>query len=127
MPEILWRYGRDEAAMKVWLKMTAPDYKRREYPEVSFAAVDALICGYMGLHADASANAVNTRSAVEYGEWAQIMDAPLWGGSIDLKHEGKRASELTNRTGRTIKWTAQLENNTVTIEVAPGETKRAEC
>ena len=127
VPEILWRYGRDEAAMKIWLKMTAPDYKRREYPEVSFAAVDALICGYMGLRADASANAVNTRSAVENGEWAQIMDAPLWGGSVNLKHESKRASELTNRTGRTIKWTAQLENGSVTVEVAPGETKRVEC
>lgn len=127
LPEILWRYGRDEAAMKVWLKMTAPDYKRREYPEVSYAAVDALICGYMGLRADASANGVTTRSAVDSGDWAQILDAPLWGGSIDLKHEGKRASELTNRTGRALHWTAQLESRTVTAEVAPGETVRVEC
>ena len=93
---------------------------------MSFAAVDALICGYIGLHADASANAVITRSAVEDGEWAQIMDAPLWGGSIDLKHESRCASELTNRTGRTIKWTAQFENGNKSVEVAPGETKRVE-
>lgn len=127
LPEILWRYGRDEAAMKIWLKMTAPDYKRREYPEVSYASVDALVCGYMGLHADASSNTLTTRSAVDNGDWAQVMEAPLWGGSIDLKHEGKHASELTNRTGRALKWIVQLENGTVITEVAPGETKRAEC
>lgn len=126
LPEILWRFGRDEAAMSVWLKMTAPEYKRREYPEVSYSAVDALICGYMGLQVNASANAVTTRSAADSADWAEILDAPLWGGSIDLKHEGRRASELTNRTGRALNWTAQFEGHTVTVTVAPGETVRAE-
>lgn len=126
LPALLWQHGRNEAAMNIWLKMTAPDYNRREYPEVSYAAVDAIVCGYMGLDADASANLLRTRSAVADGEWAQIVDAPLWGGSIDLTHEGKQASILTNRTGRTLIWEAQLEGRTVTLQAAPGETARAE-
>jgi len=126
IPEILWRYGRDDDAMRIWLKMTSPDYKRREYPEVSFAAVDAIVCGYMGLRADAAANTLYTRSAAKDGEWAQILDAPVWGGCIDLMHEGKSASELTNRTGRTLLWKARLSGHTAILPVEPGETVRAE-
>ena len=126
LPALLWKYGRAEAAMDIWLRMTAPSYERREYPEVSFAAVDALITGYMGLEADAGVNTVHTCSAVEQGDWALCKEIPLWGGSIDLKHEGKKASELANRTGRTLIWQAHFGSQTKTVRVQPGDRARVE-
>lgn len=124
LPAILWKFGRNEEAMRVWLKMTAKDYPRREYPEISYAAVESLVAGYMGVQADASLGIVRTRSAAEDGTWAQVYDLPLWGGSISLKHEGKRASELTNLTGRPVQWEADLDGRSVSACVQPGQTLR---
>lgn len=124
LPAILWHYGRNADAMRIWLKMTAKDYPRREYPEISYAAVESLIFGYMGVQADAAQGVVRTRSAVEEGAWAQVFDLPLWGGSMTLKHEGLSASELTNLTGRPIQWEADLGGRRVSACVQPGQTLR---
>ena len=121
-PAVLWKYGWDGEAMRIWLKMTAEDYKRRDYPEVSYAAVEALFCGYMGISADAEKSEVRTRSAAADGEWSEVTGFPLWGGFIDLRHEGKRKSTLTNRTERTLSWTAETEGGTARRQVHAGET-----
>lgn len=122
LPTILWRHGRNQEAMAIWLKMTDSDYSRREYPEVSYAAVDALIFGYMGLSADAALSRVYTRSAVPEGAWAQVIDMPLWGGSVSLLHRGGGFSELTNRTGRPLHWEASLCGQIRSAQVLPGQT-----
>jgi len=123
-PLILWRNGRHEDAKRIWLKMTAKDYHRREYPEVSYAAVESLIFGYMGLEADAERGVLRTCSAVEEGAWAQVYDLPLWGGAIALKHEDRSASELTNLTGRPIQWEAAIGGRRLSACVQPGQTLR---
>lgn len=121
-PAILWHHGRNEDAMKVWLKMTDKGYTRREYPEVSYAAVESLVLGYMGIRPDASQGILRTRSAVAEGEWALVCDLPLWGGTVTLKHEGQSASELTNLTGRPIQWEATIGSRIITATVLPGQT-----
>jgi len=121
-PAMLWRYGWDADAMRIWLKMTAEGYERRDYPEVSYAAVEALFCGYMGIAADAAKSEVRTRSAADDGEWAEAADFPLWGGFIDLRHEGRKKSILTNRTERDLIWTAETENGAARKQVHAGET-----
>ena len=121
-PAMLWRYGWDADAMRIWLKMTAEGYERRDYPEVSYAAVESLFCGYMGITADAAKSEVRTRSAADDGEWAEAADFPLWGGFIDLRHEGRKKSILTNRTERDLIWTAETENGAARKQVHAGET-----
>ena len=122
LPMLLWKHRRDEDAMRVWLKMTAEDYPRREYPEVSYAAVEALFCGYMGISADADKSLLSTRSAAADGEWAEAVGFPLWGGTVDLRHDGKSKSMLTNRTGRDLTWQAELSNGMKTVLVPDGGT-----
>ena len=122
LPMLLWKFRRDEDAMRVWLKMTAEDYLRREYPEVSYAAVEALFCGYMGISADADKSLLSTRSAAADGEWAEAVGFPLWGGTVDLRHDGKSKSMLTNRTGRDLTWQAELSNGMKTVLVPDGGT-----
>ena len=53
LPLVLWDCGRDEEAVRVWLKMTDEGYHRREYPEVSYAAIEGLVFGYMGVRCNA--------------------------------------------------------------------------
>lgn len=125
LPLVLWQNGRDREAMRVWLKMTDAGYHRREYPEVSYAAVEGLVFGYMGLQSNADTGSVTTRSALQADEWAQITGLPLWGGTIDLRHEGSRYSKLTNLTDRTISWNAVVGREPVCVTVEAGQTAEA--
>ena len=124
VPYLLWQHGRNEDAMRVWLKMTAKDYPRRWYPEISYAAVEALLLGYMGIQPDASTGTVRTRSAAVPGEWAKVCGLPLWDGTITLYHEGPNNSVLGNFTSRPLHWQAQCNGKIDTAIVLPGETAR---
>jgi len=103
-PEVLWRHGLDSHARAAWLAMTDPGLSRREYPEVSFTAVGALVTGLMGISPDAAISRVVTRSALHDGEWAQLEGLPLWGGDISLLHDGGTRSTIANHTGRALLW-----------------------
>ncbi len=122
LPLVLWDCGRDEEAVRVWLKMTDEGYHRREYPEVSYAAIEGLVFGYMGVRCNADDGTVTTRSALERNEWAQIADLPLWDGTIGLRHEGRTHSRIVNMTGRTICWNARFGEKSVRSFVLPGQT-----
>ena len=125
IPEILWRYGADEEALQTWLTMTAPDYDRREYPEVSFAALGAIACGYLGIRPDAARRSLETRSAVLGNGYAEINYLPLWGGHIHLLHEGRDASTLENLTGSALTWNCRFDGApTQTAQVPAGGTMR---
>ncbi len=121
LPLVLWQNGRDPDAMRIWMKMTDPGYPRREYPEVSYAALEGLVFGYMGVQCDAESGTVTTRPALSEHAWAQVTGLPLWGGQIDLRHEGRHHSRITNRTDRTIVWSACGEKGAVRISVLPGQ------
>ena len=121
LPLVLWQNGRDPDAMRIWMKMTDPGYHRREYPEVSYAALEGLVFGYMGVQCDAESGTVTTQPALSEHAWAQVTGLPLWGGQIDLRHEGRHHSRITNRTDRTIEWSACGEKGAVRMSVLPGQ------
>ena len=122
MSEVLWDVQMDEAALAIWRRSTAPGYARREYPEVSFAAIGSLVSGYMGLRPDAATRTLSTRSALLGGGWAEAVAVPLWGGEVSLLHKGRHASVLENRTGGPILWTATFEAGAPqTAQVPAGE------
>jgi hypothetical protein len=112
VPEILWRYKADEAAFDIFSAMTAPDYLRREYPEISFAALGAIASGYMGAYPNAQTHSLSTRSAILDNGYAELNYLPLWGGHIHLMHEGKTASTLENLTGSDLLWQPVFERGT---------------
>ncbi len=122
--EIFWRYGLDDEGLKAFLAMTHPDLKRKEYPEVSYAAIGAIITGLMGICPNAAHGTLRTRSAVNDGAFAQVNQLPLWGGEISLLHEGRRKSTLQNQTARTILWLP--EGADAPLAVAAGETRAYE-
>ena len=119
--EIFWRCGRDDAGRKAFLAMTNPDLKRREYPEVSYAAIGAVVTGLMGVHPSAASGTLETRAALKPGEFAQLNDLPLWGGTVSLLQEGREYSLFINRTGRPLLWLP--DRNAKPVPVAAGETK----
>lgn len=125
LPEILWRYGANEAAEEVFLRMTGPGYQRREYPEVSFAALGAIAEGYMGVRPNATKHELETRSAVQGSAFAELNHLPLWGGHIHLLHEGQEASTLENLTCSDLLWRCRFEGGAAADLLVPaGETRR---
>ncbi len=148
LPEIAYRYGRDDAGYKFVLQLTDPSLKRREYPEVSYAVVGAVAQGLMGITPDARHRTIETRShlTVETA-WASIANVPVFDNEITVRHDGKRESRFTNQRGPSVQWKAAFpgrrkvllvdgkrrqaapsltpegaQQSAVTVEVKPGAT-----
>jgi hypothetical protein len=79
---------------------------RREYPEASFAAIEAIVCGVMGIEVSASQVRVQTRSGLRTGETATVTNAPVLGGTIDVTHHGCASTCFQNSTAQGITWRA---------------------
>jgi hypothetical protein len=110
LPEVYYRHGRDEAAYAEILKLSDPAKKRREYPEVPFALVGAIASGTMGVEPEADGRTVATRSRLtEATAWAELLSVPVLGNVVDIRHEGRKRSALTNASGPTLAWRAAFD------------------
>jgi hypothetical protein len=118
LPEVFYRYGRDDAAYAEILKLSDPGKKRREYPEVPFALVGAIAAGTMGLEPDAAARIVATRSRLTAATaWAELARVPVLGNVIDVRHDGRTQSTLTNISGPALAWRATFDGTWATLAV----------
>lgn len=103
IPEILYAYGRCEAAFSELLALLDPDLPRREYPEVSFSAIGAIATGLMGIHTNARTRQLNTLPRLtSAADWVEMKNIPIFDGLVDLKHIGLSETSIANRTGRPI-------------------------
>jgi alpha-galactosidase len=109
-PEVLYNYDRDEAAYAEILKLSDPATKRRDYPEVSFALIGAIATGTMGIRPEAGGQVLTTRSHLTAAtDWAELEGVPVHGNVVDVRHEGRRRSVLTNRSGPALTWRAAFD------------------
>jgi hypothetical protein len=127
-PFEFYRYGKPEQAYALLVRLMAPELKRREYPEVSYAVLETLAMGLMGIQPDAASRTVTTTTTrlTTATRWAELRDMPLFDGTITLRHEGASASTLANKTKGDITWHARGANGKIqSVVVKPGE--RASC
>jgi hypothetical protein len=109
LPLETYRYGDAEAAHKLLLKLVSPDLKRREYPEVSYAALEAFAMGLMGIKPGAAPGTITTLSRLTPDtHWAELDHVPVWDGEVNLRHDGRSQSTLRNLSGKTIAWEARF-------------------
>jgi hypothetical protein len=121
-PEVLYRYGVPDVAYGQILDLARATRARREYPEVSFAIVGAVVTGLMGVSVDPVMPGRETQ-LLEYfaGQfvttlpqltsstaWAELRHAPIRGNDVTIRHEGTSATVLTNNHGPAIVWEAAL-------------------
>jgi hypothetical protein len=119
LPEILYRYGRPDAAYDEVLDLTREGKERREYPEASYAVVGAIVTGMMGIEVVLA----EPRKALQepmYVEgtvrtlprltvktrWAELRHVPIRANEISVRHDGLSKTTLTNAGGPALIWNA---------------------
>ncbi len=125
-PEITYRYERCELGYSKLMDLLDPALPRREYPEVSYAAIGAIAEGMAGIRPDARSRTVETFPRLTKDTpWLALNHVPVFGNEIGVHHSGRDETWLTNETGPAITWRAALPGAHATLLV-DGKPVRAE-
>ena len=119
--DILYRYGKPEAAYAQIMNLTHDGRERREYPEVSYSVIGALVTGLMGIRVEPTLPikdiviAQPFRTVVEtlpqlaaMTDWVELRNLPLQDSVINVRHQGNRETVLTNHGKTAVNWKASF-------------------
>lgn len=114
--EILYRYGAPDAAYAQMMDLARPGRYRREYPEVSYSIVGAIVTGLMGVSSGSLVQQpgygrfgeqfIGTQSGLGHIGWAEIRNLPVRRNKVTVRHEGGRKTVFTNQEGPSLIWRA---------------------
>jgi hypothetical protein len=116
LPETLYKYGATEEAYSQIHDLSRPARERREYPEVSYSIIGAIVTGMMGVDvtsskqmkphdASPSDTVITTRSQLSSRtRWVELDHLPVRQNIINLRHVGSTSSSLTNVSGPALLW-----------------------
>jgi hypothetical protein len=110
IPLTLFRYGRNEAAYQVMADLSGPQKNRREYPEVSYAVIAAIVSGVMGLSpgpigGDYDVSTISRLPADS--NQATLIAVPIRHNHLDVTHTGT-STRLKNTSGPALRWRAEF-------------------
>jgi hypothetical protein len=116
-PEILYRYGEPDVAYQEIMDLTRDDRERRDYPEVSYAVVGAIVTGLVGVTLQA-ASPLEAGGRSDYLEvivktlpglspqtpWVELRNLSVRGNLLGVRQEGTHKTVLTNEKGPSLVW-----------------------
>lgn len=119
-PEVLYRYGASDEAYDQILDLSRADRARREYPEVSFSIVGAIVTGMIGVSVDPVSQGRETQLLNYFAgpyvrtlsqlpsasSWVVLQHLPVKANDVSIRHEGSSATEFTNNRGPALVWEA---------------------
>jgi len=127
IPLTLFRYGRNQIAYQVLANISDPQKQRREYPEVSYSVIAAIVGGVMGI-APGNRNDgydVSTLSRLSTkGDSATITALAIKQNQIEVSHTGSTVTSLTNLSGPPLWWRAEFPGKLAQL-VIEGKAKPA--
>lgn len=109
--QTLFRYGRTSTAYEVLADISAPNKARREYPEVSYSVISAIVSGVMGVAPAAIGDNydVSTLSRLPTEmDVASLTDISIRRNRIQVTHHGSSLSRLKNLSGPPLRWRASF-------------------
>jgi len=122
--EILYRYGEPEAAYAQIMDLTREGRERREYPEVSYSVIGALVTGLMGIRVEPTLPLADIVAGKPFETtvetlpqltattgWAELRNLPIQGSVICVRHEGNRSTTLTNHGKSALNWKAAFRGS----------------
>ena len=116
LPKLFFAHGEREAAYKCILSLSDPAKERREYPEVSFAIIDAIATGLMGIEVQPAkgpnaATILTISRLLQEAESATISGVSVQGGTIDVAHEGRKQTRFCNHSDKHLRWQAEFSGS----------------
>jgi hypothetical protein len=119
-PLVLFRYGRTEPAYRILTDLSRPEKPRREYPEVSYAVIAAVVGGTMGVRPSRSGEPFDVQTLAQLpsaAEDASLQSLPFRNNVVDIKHIGSSSSSLSNRSGPALRWQAVFQGTVRELKV----------
>ncbi|MFN8493750.1 MAG: hypothetical protein U0350_39475 [Caldilineaceae bacterium] len=109
LPELFYNFGQADVAYAELLTQMHPTYARREYPEVSFAALGSIVTGMMGIAPDARTQTIATcpRLTTET-PWVTVSNLPVFANHIQVTHKGCMETALSHLRGEPFRWQAKF-------------------
>ena len=108
-PEILFQYGRAEAAYRFLLELTDPNFRGRGMPEVVFASLGAVVTGLAGISPDARTRTLETLPRLSGAvEWVKLAHLPVLQNEVAVWHRGTNETSVTNQVGPPFHWRAEF-------------------
>ena len=109
LPQTLYRYGEKDAAYKLILDLSNPAKSRREYPEVSYAVIAAIVTGAMGINPtyDAARHKVVLATLPQLrsdNEMAEVKHLRIFSGTVDVSENGLHHASMRNGTAQPLTW-----------------------
>jgi hypothetical protein len=106
VPLTLYRYDRNDAAFQVLADISSPQKARREYPEVSYSVIEALVSGVMGLEPakqNEPFDVLTLSHLPDNRDRATLSAVSIRKNHLDITHTGK-LTRLKNVSGPTVSW-----------------------
>jgi len=120
IPLTLFRYGRNEAAYQVLADISSPQKKRREYPEVSYSVIEAIVSGVMGVSPGRTGDGfdIGTLSRLPAdNDRATLTALHIRQNQVDVTHTGTSATRLKNLAGPALRWRAEFPGTLAYLNV----------
>jgi hypothetical protein len=109
LPSILYQYGEIELAYRKLGEIWDPGLARREYPEVSFSVVGAILTGLIGIAPLKEPHTLETFSGLPAGtEWLEAKNISIFGNVVEVKQTGRFKTQLKNSFGPSFMWRASF-------------------
>ncbi len=119
-PEVLYRYGVADLAYEQIMDLSRPTRERREYPEVSYAIVGAVVTGLVGVRVSpvvpgreadlldyfAGQTVMTLPQLSPQTEWVELTHLPVRANDVSICHTGQAATAFTNARGPALVWRA---------------------
>jgi hypothetical protein len=136
-PEVLYRFGAPDVAYDQVMDLSRADRARREYPEVPFSVVGAIVTGLMGVSVDpvmpgrdgdlleyfADQSVMTLPQLTPRTAWAELRHLPVRANDVSVRHDGVTATVFTNTSGPALVWRAALPGRFDELVVNGGRVK----
>lgn len=123
LPLILYQNGYRDKARDYILHLTNTATPRREYPEVSYAVVEAVVKGLMGIEPDASKQRISTLYRGKKGVVSELDNLNVLKTEINVKHEDDQ-TVFFNKGNNHVYWRAMFAGRYKKVMV-DGVTRKA--
>ena len=128
--EILYRYGNPGSAYAEIMDLTRTGRERREYPEVPYSVIGAIVNGLMGInvrpsepieqmvrgsHFETVVETLPQQTAAT--NWSEVRNLPVHDDLITVREEGNRKASMTNQGKIALIWQAAFSGSFATLLV----------